>query len=307
MSQELSKASQLINDESQVSSGFVLMHRGVRDHWIWDAPHSPYQAFSDLIFSANWCDITANVDGKLRTISRGQLIVSEVKLGQSWKWSRGKVARLFKLLIQDKMIEVERLSKGSLVTILNYEKYQSRTADGQVTGQQTGHHPKHQLEHQSSTSKELKEFKELNNTPPLPPKGNLVKTDVDLQEILVNHISLNTPNIRELLLAWISGPRKAKRAPLTKLTLEGIAKEYSDSPNLLIADLQTCLENGWQGLKWAKERRENLQNSSSATTNFYQKRAANGHTIEQQKSDFESRVERTAKMLEQSLKMEGRR
>ena len=198
------------------------MHRGVRDHWIWNEPHSSYQAFSDLIFSANWCEATIRFDGQLVALSRGQFVTSELKLADSWKWSRGKVARFLKLLIQDKMIQVERISKGSIVTINNYEKYQSRTGDGHVTGQ---HSIQHSIQHtgqHSDTVKELKQIKQIketNNNPAARSASPLVKTEADLIKYLEPYPSLNTDNLRKLLLAWIDGPRKLKRAPLSFITL----------------------------------------------------------------------------------------
>jgi len=275
MSKKLSDTEIQSNNEGQVSGGFVLMHRGVRDHWIWNEPHSSYQAFSDLIFSANWCEATIRFDGQLVALSRGQFVTSELKLADSWKWSRGKVARFLKLLIQDKMIQVERISKGSIVTINNYEKYQSRTGDGHVTGQ---HSIQHSIQHtgqHSDTVKELKQIKQIketNNNPAARSASPLVKTEADLIKYLEPYPSLNTDNLRKLLLAWIDGPRKLKRAPLSFITLTGIIEEYQSAPELLVSDLKTCLENGWQGLKWAKERRENFQNSLSVTAGFSQKR-----------------------------------
>jgi len=279
MSERISNDGELINDESQVPGGYVKLYRSIRTHWIWKEPHDRFHAFQDLILSANFADVSLQFDGQPLFLKRGQFVTSELKLSESWQWSRPKVHRFLEILVEQKMIEIRRFNKGTIVTVSNYDKFQSRASD--ITADSTADvtPEKQQTLQQACTDNEFKELKEHKEQEELLQRGRartksvFIKDDKDLQEHLSDCPSLNTDNIRKLLVAWIDGPRKAKRAPLSVLTLKEIVEEYKHYPELLVSDLNLCLENGWQGLKWAKVRRESDRSPTQNSNPFSQNRA----------------------------------
>ena len=119
-----------------MSVGYVKMYRALADSDLWLAePFTKGQAWADLILNANFRDRTAYISGQQIPVNRGQLAWSEVTLSKRWKWSRGKVRRFLSLLKNDDKIEQHSVQHTSIITICNYEKFQtSDTADGTPDG-----------------------------------------------------------------------------------------------------------------------------------------------------------------------------
>jgi len=115
-----------------VSVGYVKLYRALAESDLWLAePFTKGQAWADLILNANFRDRTAYISGQQVPIKRGQLAWSEVTLSKRWGWSRGKVRRFLKLLKNDEKITQQTVQHTSLITICNYEKFQTDgTADG---------------------------------------------------------------------------------------------------------------------------------------------------------------------------------
>ena len=80
------------------------------------------------------------VKGKTITVQRGQFVASPDEMAEAWNWSRSAVNRFLARLKTEHMIEHETGHGKSLITICNYEEYQSDTPQpGQESGQETGH------------------------------------------------------------------------------------------------------------------------------------------------------------------------
>lgn len=115
-----------------MSVGYVKLYRALADSDLWLAePFAKGQAWADLILNANFRDRIAYISGQQIPVNRGQLAWSEVTLSKRWRWSRGKVRRFLKLLKNDDKITQQTVQHTSVITICNYEKFQtSDTADG---------------------------------------------------------------------------------------------------------------------------------------------------------------------------------
>lgn len=57
-------------------------------------------------------------------IEKGQTLTSIKQLAEKWKWSRHKVSDFLDRLEQDTMIVQVRDTRKTLVSIVNYNKYQ---------------------------------------------------------------------------------------------------------------------------------------------------------------------------------------
>ncbi len=126
-------------------AGWIRLHRKIRDHWIWPrkgrgARYSHFEAWIDLLLSANHQMQKVNVGGRLVVVARGQFLTSQVHLAKRWRWNRETVSKFLKLLHSDEMADIEASRKTdsgyTLVTICNYEKYQG--AVGSESSIQTG-------------------------------------------------------------------------------------------------------------------------------------------------------------------------
>lgn len=171
--------------------GWIKVHRGMSDHFLWNSePFSKGQAWLDLLLHANFTDNEILIKGQVVKLKRGQQARSEVTLTKQWKWSRNKVRRFLELLKKEGMIESETTHLTSVITICNYNSFQSGdtaggtahdtsvdTAGGQVT------------EH----SKECKEREEGKEEKPESPKADQIPYSRVAE--LYNEVCTNLPKI----------------------------------------------------------------------------------------------------------------
>ena len=125
--------------------GWIAFYRKLQESDIWlSEKFTRGQAWVDMIGLANHKDGSFRVRGNRVEVKRGQLAYSEISLANRWKWSRGKVRRFLAEIeseMEQKIVQ-QKTNLTSLITILNYDKYQfngtpSGTTDGQQTVQQT--------------------------------------------------------------------------------------------------------------------------------------------------------------------------
>jgi len=118
--------------------GWILLHRKIQecDIWLADEPFDRRSAWVDLLLSANHDDNDMIFDGRKITIQRGQYLTSVRKLSARWGWGKNKTLNYLRLLEECEMIAREADSRRTLITIVNYDIYQSddlksRTVKGQ--------------------------------------------------------------------------------------------------------------------------------------------------------------------------------
>jgi hypothetical protein len=111
-------------------TGWIKLHRQFREHKFWPKRrrYSMLEAWLDLLMSANWQDSKVMRGYQLIDVKRGQVFTSAVALAKRWKWNRKSIVLFLNLLKADTMADI-KTSKGrdtgyTLITILNYEKYQ---------------------------------------------------------------------------------------------------------------------------------------------------------------------------------------
>ena len=115
-------------------TGWIMLHSQITECWVWDddEPYTKGQAWIYLLLCANHSDAKIYLDGKLEIVKRGQYVTSIRKLAEKFSWSRDKVSKFLKLLEQDNMIIQNSDTKKTLLTIVNYGKFQNRpTTDRQ--------------------------------------------------------------------------------------------------------------------------------------------------------------------------------
>lgn len=143
------------------------------DFWKEKREFSYAEAWLDLIQSARWKQGKGIVFINKRPveIERGQLVASVRFLVERWNWvSNGRVLRYLDLLEKQNMIRTENGTGINIITICNYETYnsneetdgtateQQRNSDGTVTEQRRNSDGTKKKE--SKESKERKEGKE---------------------------------------------------------------------------------------------------------------------------------------------------
>ena len=125
-----------------MNHGWIKLHRCLFSSSMWtNEVFTRAQAWIDLIGLANYQDGFIRIQGIKVDVLRGELAISEENLAIRWKWSRGKVRRFLQELRDEAMITKENHAKQdrrkAVITILNYEKYQSDEKEN-GTGDGTG-------------------------------------------------------------------------------------------------------------------------------------------------------------------------
>ena len=146
-----------------MESGWISIHRQIKDNWIWeDKPFSKGQAWIDLLLMANHTDRKIALGNELITVKRGSFITSELKLMDAWGWSKGKVRSFLKMLENDGMIERITDHKKTTINIVNYGIFQSMqtTERPQTNRKRTANEP------QTDTNNNDNNYNNYNNYKP---------------------------------------------------------------------------------------------------------------------------------------------
>lgn len=101
--------------------GWVKLHREI-EHWKYFKNSEIFHLFCFLILKANHKD---NYSGDGTLIKRGQLMTSYSSLSEKTGLSESKIFRITEKLKIEKQIEKLGTSKNTIITIVNYEMYQS--------------------------------------------------------------------------------------------------------------------------------------------------------------------------------------
>lgn len=115
--------------------GWFKVERKILASDIWNDPE-PFDvrsAWIDLVAMANYGDVKTDYSG---TVGRGQIFTSLQALADRWHWSKKKVRHYLGTLRASLMVTVEGTPRGTLITLINYGKYQGQ---GHTEGHSLGH------------------------------------------------------------------------------------------------------------------------------------------------------------------------
>ena len=108
-------------------AGWIKISTDIAKHWIWnDAERLKW--WIDILFMASWKENKQLVGKQLVSLRRGQLIASISFLCKRWGRSRSMVEPFLTLLHEEGMISKEVGNNVSIITVLNYEKYQANNS-----------------------------------------------------------------------------------------------------------------------------------------------------------------------------------
>lgn len=200
--------------------------------------------------TAVWKEAKIRFNGELVTLQRGQLITSRGFMAKGFCVGERVIRTFLDHLETDGMIDQQTTSRGTIITLCNYDKYQENenVIDQQTNKQTTSHRPA--TDH---NKKEDKENKEDNNIyaerflefwEVYPRKINKAKTQKIFHQLLkkgIDHEAIitgarnyneETGGTEERYIAhattWLNGERwKDEKTKLKKLpTLEEMKEKY---------------------------------------------------------------------------------
>lgn len=106
--------------------GWIKLHRKILDSNLWHSkePFGVRDAWIDLLLLANHADRKILFDGEPYVVKRGQHVTSMRKLSERWGWGIKKTRKYLLTLEEEQMVHRESTNRHTLLTILNYSKYQ---------------------------------------------------------------------------------------------------------------------------------------------------------------------------------------
>ena len=131
-----------------MSEGFIKLYRSILN-WEWWNDDKTFRVFIFLLLNANWED--TRYRGHI--IPKGSLVCGRKKLAKSLGMSEQSVRTSLEHLKSTNEITIKPTNKFSIITIVNWEKFQGQA---QQTNQQTNQ----QINQRLTTYKEYKEYKE---------------------------------------------------------------------------------------------------------------------------------------------------
>ncbi|OHW01188.1 DnaD domain-containing protein [Staphylococcus aureus] len=114
-------------------TGWISIDRSIQNHWLFKEKRtfSKFEAWIYLLMKANHSKAKVPIGNQIVTVERGQRLTSILTLSDLFNWSRFKVKTFLDLLESDGMLEVKTTSKYTLITIVNYDFYQSEQGRNQ--------------------------------------------------------------------------------------------------------------------------------------------------------------------------------
>jgi hypothetical protein len=107
-----------------MNNGFVKLYRCTEDSFFWNDSQAVH-LWIQLLLSANHKDKEMLLSGKKIIIKSGQFACSRSTLSLKTGIKESKVQRLLKLFENEQQIEQQMNSRCRIITILNWQKYQS--------------------------------------------------------------------------------------------------------------------------------------------------------------------------------------
>jgi hypothetical protein len=149
---------------------WIKLYRNLGSSTSWlSEPFTRGQAWLDLLLLTNSKPGHKMVAGERVDIDRGQCGWSTIKLAERWQWSRGRVLRYLNYLQEVEHQIEHQNSRGKnrrckVITILNYDKYQSPDGTPEQTPNDTPDSTPNSTPNSTGSKKEKKDKKKNSNT-----------------------------------------------------------------------------------------------------------------------------------------------
>ncbi|MCR0933718.1 DnaD domain-containing protein [Staphylococcus aureus] len=145
-------------------TGWISIDRSIQNHWLFKEKRtfSKFEAWIYLLMEANHSKAKVPIGNQIVTVERGQRLTSILTLSDLFNWSRFKVKTFLDLLESDGMLEVKTTSKYTLITIVNYDFYQSEQGRNQHQNNISQTSTQHQNNTNNNDNKDNNE-KNVNN------------------------------------------------------------------------------------------------------------------------------------------------
>ena len=122
-----------------MGKGWIKLYRQSEENPLYfSEPFDRWHAWQDLLLIVNHEKKQFISKGQLITLEPGQTVTSDRILAQRWHWSREKVRRFLKLLNDTSMCTIKRTTNGTILTVVNWAKFQGVQPTDETTNETTG-------------------------------------------------------------------------------------------------------------------------------------------------------------------------
>lgn len=208
------------------NNGWIKLHRKLLDNPVVmkDADHLAVWVY--LLLNASHAEYPVLFGGKKIVLQPGQLITGRKSISEKTKVNESKVTRILKMLEIEHQIEQQTSNKNRLVTIENWDLYQT----GEQQTEQQVNNNRTTTEQQLNTNKNVKKVKKVK----------------ECKEIIYSDV----PELNKAIIDFIEY-RKGIKKPMSEhavsLLISKLNKLSGSIPEQ-IEILNQSIVNGWQGI-----------------------------------------------------------
>ena len=187
-------------------NGWIKIHRKIQDNFIYTDSQALH-LWIHILLECNHTDREYLFNGKKVVTERGSFITGRKRLSEKTGISESKVYRLLKLFKSEHLIEHQKTSKYSIISVVNYNTYQS----GEHQNEQQVNNKRTASEQQVNTTKNVKNVKNDNKKDIIIEKFNSVLEEN--RKFYINKYPGRDHELEFALMAeWIkSNPTKANK------------------------------------------------------------------------------------------------
>lgn len=221
--------------------GWIKIHRKILENPIICKDSDYLAVWIYLLLNATHKEIPALFKGKKIILQKGQLITGRKSMSNQLKISESKIYRIINDFKSEQQIEQQTSNQNSLISILNWDKYQQIEQQNEQQNEQQMNNERTTNEQRVNTNKNDKNVKNDKNN--VKEKNTKRKTFEDI--FSENHFSEQLENtIKDFI-----DMRKTIKKPMTSKALELLIKNLEKLTNLeeeKIAILNQSIEHSWQ-------------------------------------------------------------
>ena len=236
--------------------GYILLQKKILE-WEWYKDTNTKTVFIHLLLKANWKDAKwRGID-----IKRGQVVTSIRHLSDELNLSERTIRTSLEHLTKSREIDKQTTSKYSVITVLNYDKYQTndtqnaqkptnKTTDNTASNRQTNG------KQTTTTKEEINNINKPNNNnnliPPLPPTGEKGEKRVTACSIIE---SRNLPiEVEAIVKEWVEY-KSERRESYKPRGLNSFISEllpYVDEYGIDVVNkvIRKTMGQNYQGVVW---------------------------------------------------------
>jgi hypothetical protein len=161
-----------------VSEGYIKLYRSLLDNPVMKNPEMAW-LWCVLLLSANHKKTSFIFNGKKQVVKAGQLITGRKQLSKLTGISESKIYRALNCFENEQQIKQQTNNKFTLITILNWSKYQGKQTTNEQQFEQQMNNKRTTNEQPVNTYKNVKNVKNVKNNMYITPSNVETLPEVD--------------------------------------------------------------------------------------------------------------------------------